>query len=75
MARSFFVLNINTLLPIWIMTMTLSVFFSVHHLLIHYVFRPYATDSETNMLQAILEYNNNMRGSAWDRFLRRMFLI
>ncbi|GAB1154549.1 hypothetical protein YWY31_05740 [Paenibacillus illinoisensis] len=40
----FFVLNISTLLPIWIITMTLSVFFSVHYLLIYYVFQPYTTD-------------------------------
>ncbi len=59
----FFVLYISTLLPIWIMTMTLSVFFSVHDLLIYYVFQPYTTNLETNMLQAILEYNNHRRGA------------
>jgi hypothetical protein len=38
----------STLLPIWLMTMALSVFFSVHHLLVYYVFQPYTIELETN---------------------------
>ncbi|UPK41302.1 hypothetical protein [Paenibacillus pabuli] len=38
----------STLLPVWCMTMALSVFFSVHHLLVYYVFQPYTTELETN---------------------------
>lgn len=38
----------STLLPIWLMTMALSVFFSVHHLLTYYVFQPYTTELATN---------------------------
>ncbi|MEK4660713.1 hypothetical protein MHH93_02390 [Priestia sp. FSL H7-0729] len=39
---------LSTLLPIWVMTMALSVFFSVHHLLVYYVFQPYTTELNTN---------------------------
>lgn len=40
--------DIRTLLLIWVMTMALSVFFSVHHLLVYYVFQPYTTSLDTN---------------------------
>ncbi|WP_339255347.1 hypothetical protein MKZ12_15795 [Paenibacillus sp. FSL R5-0713] len=40
--------DISTLLAIWFMTMTLSIFFSVHHLLVYYVFQPYTTELDTN---------------------------
>jgi len=40
--------DLGTLLPIWVMTMVLSVFFSVHHLLVYYVFQPYTTELNTN---------------------------
>ncbi|WP_433753955.1 hypothetical protein [Paenibacillus amylolyticus] len=40
--------GIRTMLLIWVMTMALSVFFSVHHLLVYYVFQPYTISLDTN---------------------------
>ncbi|WP_434751028.1 hypothetical protein [Paenibacillus amylolyticus] len=40
--------NIGSLLAIWILIITLAVFFSLHHLLLYYVFQPYTTELETN---------------------------
>lgn len=40
--------NIDTLLAIWILIITLAVFFSVHHLLLYYVLQPYTAELETN---------------------------
>lgn len=40
--------NIDSLLAIWILIITLAVFFSVHHLLLYYVFQPYTAELDTN---------------------------
>ncbi|MGQ8872157.1 hypothetical protein [Paenibacillus sp. TSA_86.1] len=40
--------NSGSLLAIWILIITLAVFFSLHHLLLYYVFQPYTTELETN---------------------------
>lgn len=40
--------DISLLLPIWVITIALAVFFSVHHLLLYYVIQPYTTELETN---------------------------
>ena len=40
--------NIDTLLAIWILIITLAVFFSVHHLLLYYVLQPYTDELDTN---------------------------
>lgn len=40
--------NLDSLLAIWIMIMTLAVFFSLHHLLLYYVLQPYTAELETN---------------------------
>lgn len=40
--------NIDSLLAIWILIITLAVFFSVHHLLLYYVLQPYTAELDTN---------------------------
>nr|WP_145402190.1 hypothetical protein [Paenibacillus xylanexedens] len=40
--------TISALLPIWVITAALAAFFSVHHLLLYYVFQPYTLELETN---------------------------
>ncbi|WP_020614819.1 hypothetical protein [Paenibacillus daejeonensis] len=35
------------LLPLWLLTLSLAVFFSVHHLLLYYVLQPYTTELNT----------------------------
>ncbi|WP_145331050.1 hypothetical protein [Paenibacillus xylanexedens] len=40
--------NIDSLLAIWILIITLAVFFSLHHLLLYYVLQPYTAELETN---------------------------
>jgi hypothetical protein len=40
--------NIDTLLAILILIITLAVFFSVHHLLLYYVLQPYTDELDTN---------------------------
>ncbi|MEK3920873.1 MULTISPECIES: hypothetical protein [unclassified Paenibacillus] len=40
--------DISLLLPIWVITIALAVFFSIHHLLLYYVIQPYTTEFETN---------------------------
>ncbi|MFB4328066.1 hypothetical protein [Paenibacillus sp. CR_12] len=37
----------SILLPIWLLTLTLAVFFSVHHLLLYYLLQPYSTELNT----------------------------
>ena len=39
--------NIDSLLAIWILIITLAVFFSLHHLLFYYVLQPYTAELET----------------------------
>ncbi|WP_342556183.1 hypothetical protein [Paenibacillus sp. FSL R7-0652] len=40
--------NIDSLLAIWILIITLAVFFSLHHLLLYYVLQPYTAELETS---------------------------
>lgn len=50
---SVFILNItdgkfhSILLPVWLLTLALSVFFSVYHLLLYYLLQPYTSDMTT----------------------------
>ncbi|MFS0725974.1 hypothetical protein [Paenibacillus sp. 1P07SE] len=37
----------GVLLPLWILTLALAVFFSVHHLLLYYLLQPYTTELNT----------------------------
>lgn len=40
--------DLRLLLPIWVISIALAVFFSAHHLLLYYVIQPYTTELGTN---------------------------